>query len=120
MSRRPPRSTLTAPSFPTRRSSDLADQTRRQMRASLQDRSLIVGVDRLDYSKGLEERFFGYERFLKDHPGYHRNVVLVQIAPPRSEEHTSELQSLMRPSYAVFCLKKKINRILISILPIHR
>src|SRR3546814_7949637 len=30
-----------------------------------------------------------------------------QLAPPRSEEHTSELQSLMRISYAVFCLKKK-------------
>src|SRR3546814_10642311 len=30
-------------------------------------------------------------------------------ASPRSEEHTSELQSLMRISYAVFCLKKKIN-----------
>src|SRR3546814_7333026 len=31
-----------------------------------------------------------------------------QMAPgPRSEEHTSELQSLMRISYAVFCLKKK-------------
>src|SRR3546814_7162561 len=29
----------------------------------------------------------------------------------RSEEHTSELQSLMRISYAVFCLKKKINSI---------
>src|SRR3546814_2042410 len=28
--------------------------------------------------------------------------------PSRSEEHTSELQSLMRTSYAVFCLKKKI------------
>src|SRR3546814_2322565 len=28
---------------------------------------------------------------------------------PRSEEHTSELQSLMRISYAVFCLKKKIH-----------
>src|SRR3546814_6246586 len=28
-------------------------------------------------------------------------------APPRSEEHTSELQSLMRISYAVFCLNKK-------------
>src|SRR3546814_6942545 len=28
---------------------------------------------------------------------------------PRSEEHTSELQSLMRTSYAVFCLKKKNN-----------
>src|SRR3546814_1368188 len=30
---------------------------------------------------------------------------------PRSEEHTSELQSLMRISYAVFCLKKKIKQI---------
>src|SRR3546814_2593780 len=29
----------------------------------------------------------------------------------RSEEHTSELQSLMRISYAVFCLKKKINKV---------
>src|SRR3546814_6635322 len=29
---------------------------------------------------------------------------------PRSEEHTSELQSLMRTSYAVFCLKKKTNK----------
>src|SRR3546814_4483346 len=29
--------------------------------------------------------------------------------PVRSEEHTSELQSLMRISYAVFCLKKKTN-----------
>src|SRR3546814_549102 len=33
--------------------------------------------------------------------------------PTRSEEHTSELQSLMRISYAVFCLKKKNNKILI-------
>src|SRR3546814_10475011 len=32
-----------------------------------------------------------------------------QAPPPRSEEHTSELQSLMRISYAVFCLKKKRN-----------
>src|SRR3546814_1031346 len=31
------------------------------------------------------------------------------IGPDRSEEHTSELQSLMRISYAVFCLKKKKN-----------
>src|SRR3546814_5547856 len=30
---------------------------------------------------------------------------------PRSEEHTSELQSLMRISYAVFCLKKKIRQL---------
>src|SRR3546814_1608224 len=32
------------------------------------------------------------------------------IDGPRSEEHTSELQSLMRISYAVFCLKKKKNQ----------
>src|SRR3546814_3369390 len=31
-------------------------------------------------------------------------------SPRRSEEHTSELQSLMRISYAVFCLKKKITK----------
>src|SRR3546814_1188244 len=36
------------------------------------------------------------------------------IDPHRSEEHTSELQSLMRTSYAVFCLKKKTLVILIS------
>src|SRR3546814_4608238 len=34
----------------------------------------------------------------------------VAIALSRSEEHTSELQSLMRISYAVFCLKKKIHQ----------
>src|SRR3546814_3967751 len=33
---------------------------------------------------------------------------------PRSEEHTSELQSLMRISYAVFCLKKKKNTLIFS------
>src|SRR3546814_5245827 len=38
-----------------------------------------------------------------------RNRLLAYIAERwRSEEHTSELQSLMRISYAVFCLKKKI------------
>src|SRR3546814_5565961 len=36
-----------------------------------------------------------------------RRCVLVVLAGRRSEEHTSELQSLMRISYAVFCLKKK-------------
>src|SRR3546814_3502416 len=34
----------------------------------------------------------------------------VYVLPKRSEEHTSELQSLMRISYAVFCLKKKNNK----------
>src|SRR3546814_10451872 len=34
------------------------------------------------------------------------------VSPNRSEEHTSELQSLMRISYAVFCLKQKIKKVI--------
>jgi trehalose 6-phosphate synthase len=45
-------------------------------------RALIVGVDRLDYSKGLEERFLGYERFLETNPEERKEVVFLQIAPP--------------------------------------
>src|SRR3546814_9001932 len=41
--------------------------------------------------------------------GAARQKINAGTAPPRSEEHTSELQSLMRISYAVFCLKKKIH-----------
>src|SRR3546814_6869687 len=36
-----------------------------------------------------------------------RRIESADMTGPRSEEHTSELQSLMRISYAVFCLKKK-------------
>src|SRR3546814_10558030 len=36
-------------------------------------------------------------------------IIVAFVAAARSEEHTSELQSLMRISYAVFCLKKKKN-----------
>src|SRR3546814_4128992 len=39
--------------------------------------------------------------------GGHCGEVATMVLFPRSEEHTSELQSLMRISYAVFCLKKK-------------
>src|SRR3546814_5985690 len=38
------------------------------------------------------------------------DAVAMLVREPRSEEHTSELQSLMRISYAVFCLKKKKTR----------
>src|SRR3546814_4972766 len=45
-------------------------------------------------------------------PGQGRERARIPAAAPRSrsEEHTSELQSLMRISYAVFCLKKKTNK----------
>src|SRR3546814_10075445 len=36
----------------------------------------------------------------------HKPPFVLSLSKPRSEEHTSELQSLMRISYAVFCLKK--------------
>src|SRR3546814_7253425 len=38
--------------------------------------------------------------------------VYLEVAPKRSEEHTSELQSLMRLSYAAFCLKQKNHNII--------
>src|SRR3546814_9524536 len=40
-------------------------------------------------------------------PSMYQSTILGTSVRPRSEEHTSELQSLMRISYAVFCLKKK-------------
>ena len=49
---------------------------------SLAGRELIIGVDRLDYSKGLMQRFLAYERLLQKYPNAQRNVTLMQIAPP--------------------------------------
>src|SRR3546814_2246532 len=43
-------------------------------------------------------------------------AVASRQATPRSEEHTSELQSLMRISYAVFCLKKKKKHIIYNLI----
>src|SRR3546814_7560142 len=51
----------------------------------------------------LMEKFAGYG-FNKSHSAAY---ALIAYQTARSEEHTSELQSLMRISYAVFCLKKK-------------
>jgi trehalose 6-phosphate synthase len=61
---------------------DEARRTCQRMLESSNDRAMIVGVDRLDYSKGLEERFLGYERFLVENPEERKEVFLLQIAPP--------------------------------------
>jgi trehalose 6-phosphate synthase len=45
----------------------------------------IIGVDRLDYSKGLPQKFRAFGRFLEKYPQYQRKVVLSQIAPPTRE-----------------------------------
>jgi trehalose 6-phosphate synthase len=68
--------------FATLATSEEARKTFQQMRESANGRAMIVGVDRLDYSKGLEERFLGYERFLIESPEERKEVFLLQIAPP--------------------------------------
>lgn len=57
-----------------------------RLRTSLQGRDLIVGVDRLDYSKGIPERFHAFERLLERFPTWRKRVTLLQIAPPTREE----------------------------------
>jgi trehalose 6-phosphate synthase len=47
--------------------------------------AFIVGVDRLDYTKGLPQRIRGIERLLKSHPTYRGRVQFLQIAPPTRE-----------------------------------
>ena len=44
--------------------------------------SRIIGVDRLDYTKGLPQKFKAFGQFLDKYPQYRRQVVLTQIAPP--------------------------------------
>jgi trehalose 6-phosphate synthase/phosphatase len=43
---------------------------------------LILGIDRLDYSKGIPRRMAAIERLLEDHPEWRRNVRFVQVAIP--------------------------------------
>src|SRR3546814_1115673 len=101
MIRRPPRSTRTDTLFPyttlfrsLQRIAERDHVAGRPLReAVLEDhpRGRAVAVDR--GVGGVVDR---------QHRAVHRNA-----GEQRSEEHTSELQSLMRISYAVFCLKKK-------------
>lgn len=53
-------------------------------RGSIKDH--IIGVERLDYSKGLPDRFRAYRRFLRRYPDRHKATVLMQIASPTREE----------------------------------
>jgi trehalose 6-phosphate synthase len=64
----------------------VARDVEERMHVSANGRAMIIGVDRLDYSKGLQERFQGYERFLAGHPECLGGVFLLQIAPPSRGE----------------------------------
>src|SRR3546814_17537036 len=94
MIRRPPRSTRTDTLFPYT-----------TLFRSVADRPARPADKRPD--KRNRDRDAGRRRdeVLHRQPGHLRQIAHGGLA--RSEEHTSELQSLMRISYAVFCLKKK-------------
>ncbi len=53
----------------------------RRLRRNFSECKLMIGVDRLDYSKGLPERFKSFERFLEKYPAWRGKVSLMQIAP---------------------------------------
>ncbi len=56
------------------------------LRAALGTRRLILGVDRLDYSKGIPQRLEAYERMLERCPEWRRQVILLQISVPTRAE----------------------------------
>ena len=58
----------------------------KQLKVSLEDLSWIIGVDRLDYSKGLIERFKAFERLLENFPQFRGKINFMQIAPPSRSE----------------------------------
>jgi len=72
---------LDVEAFQALAASPIAARAYDRMAAHSVFRSLIVGVDRLDYSKGLEERLLGFERFLHDSPEFRRKVLYLQVAP---------------------------------------
>ena len=69
-----------------------AKEAQQRMIASTRRRTAMIGVDRLDYSKGLPERLDGFARFLERNPGRSRDVVFIQIAPPSREDISSYQQ----------------------------
>src|SRR3546814_6834648 len=101
MIRRPPRSTRTDTLFPYTtlfRSSEPTDDAEVARAAGL--RVAEVGGDEMLKKLTAPDDFGWAERTITA-------AMTTRTGMGRSEEHTSELQSLMRISYAVFCLKKK-------------
>jgi trehalose 6-phosphate synthase len=79
-----------------------ADGTRQMQRLgqSLRERTLMIGVDRLDYSKGLPARFLAFEQLLETYPETRSRIVFMQIAPP-SRSEVPEYQEIRRNLAAV-------------------
>src|SRR3546814_3723918 len=100
--RRPPRSTRTDTLFPY---TTLFRSDEGERRPEDVDRGIILTADALDRHQTVPD---GEQQAAEQHRLALAEIAVGEIAAEdRSEEHTSELQSLMRISYAVFCLKKK-------------
>ena len=57
----------------------------KQIKAKTHDIQIAVGVDRLDYTKGIPERLKAFGYFLRNYPEFHRRVELIQIVVPSRE-----------------------------------
>jgi trehalose 6-phosphate synthase len=67
----------------------------RRLRDSIRDRVLLIGVDRIDYSKGLPARFAAYSLLLEQYPQARGRTVLMQIAQP-SRSDVPEYREIRR------------------------
>ena len=67
----------------------------RRMRASLNYRELIIGVDRLDYSKGIAERMNAFARFIERNPTMRNRVTYLQVTP-KSRSAVPEYTAMQR------------------------
>src|SRR3546814_10301465 len=105
MIRRPPRSTRTDTLFP------YTTLFRSIMPVPTTPGVVVIGLgDTAEaINCGDEISIFPTCGWLDEFPWFHFEYDPFVLGESRSEEHTSELQSLMRISYAVFCLKKKTN-----------
>ena len=66
-----------------------------RLRTTLGADVILLGVDRLDYTKGIPDRLLAFERFLERHPEWRRRVSLVQITVP-SQFHVPEFREMKR------------------------
>jgi trehalose 6-phosphate synthase len=66
--------------------SEQSDELIQRLHRRSFERSLVIGVDRLDYTKGLPERLKAFRRLLELYPENRRQATLLQIAPPTREE----------------------------------
>ncbi|KAI3179298.1 hypothetical protein DTO027I6_10325 [Penicillium roqueforti] len=64
-----------------------------ELESQYKNKTIIIGVDRMDYTKGLPEKMEGFRVFLNEHPECSDSVILVQIAIP-SREDVKEYQDL--------------------------